>query len=122
MTLFYSFMFVLGIFSLLALKEIFLEKKIDAMDPIERYEYHRKHLSKTQIRRLRIMPYSEYLKTEHWQLLRKAALYRDKYKCRDCGDKSKLEVHHRTYIRRGNERLSDVISLCSECHEQRHKS
>lgn len=33
---------------------------------------------------------------------------------------SRLQVHHLTYIRLGNEDLSDLQVLCLGCHRRRH--
>lgn len=39
--------------------------------------------------------------------------------CENCGETSDLEVHHRDRIRCNNE-LSNLIVLCSECHNTVH--
>jgi hypothetical protein len=67
--------------------------------------------------RLRSMPYREYLTTDHWRRLRDAALRRAHFKCQVCnaGD-VRLNVHHRTYERRGSERADDLVVLCEPCH------
>ena len=68
------------------------------------------------------LTYSEYLKTEHWQLLKQRKLAsKTKYVCFVCGCKKYLELHHKTYKRIGNERLMDVIWLCRNCHELTHR-
>lgn len=69
---------------------------------------------------LRSMPYKDYLKTEHWQRLRRAVLAYADYKCQLCESTERLSVHHRTYERRGSELLSDVIVLCTPCHAKFH--
>lgn len=67
--------------------------------------------------RLRTMPYRDYLKTEHWQRLREAALRRARFRCQVCNvGHLRLNVHHRTYERRGSERNDDLIVLCERCH------
>lgn len=92
-------------------------------NPILRYEYYKKSYSIRKIKKLKTMPYKDYLKTQHWELARSAVLTRDEQRCADCG-KSKhekpLEVHHITYIRRGKENLTDMMTLCRECHQERH--
>lgn len=92
-------------------------------DPIKRYEYYKSSYSARKIKRLRRMPYNHYLSSQHWSLIRSAALKRDGNKCADCGaahDEKPLEVHHITYSRRGKENLEDLLTLCRECHEERH--
>jgi hypothetical protein len=61
------------------------------------------------------LEYSEYLRTRHWQDVRKRALVWAKWKCQACGKKKPLEVHHNTYAY-WNEQREDVIALCRECH------
>lgn len=70
---------------------------------------------------LRTMPYDQYLRTEHWQSVRRAALARADYRCQICNSPKNLEVHHRTYERRGAERDNDVTVLCDKCHGRFHK-
>lgn len=70
---------------------------------------------------LRTMPYEEYLQTPEWRQKRELALERDNYCCRVCNSDERLHVHHRTYVRRGNENLEDLTTLCEECHERYHR-
>lgn len=69
---------------------------------------------------LRRMSYAEYLQTDHWQSIRAAALRRARWRCQLCNRATSLDVHHRTYERRGCELLSDVIALCRPCHATHH--
>ena len=62
------------------------------------------------------MPYQQYLQTPEWFARRTAALRRAGYRCQLCNRTGRLEVHHRTYERRGNESPEDLIVLCDECH------
>jgi 5-methylcytosine-specific restriction endonuclease McrA len=92
-------------------------------NPIKRYEYYRSGYTIREVRRLRRLPYRDYLKSYHWDLVRSAALKRDGNKCSDCGAdcaERPLEVHHINYARKGNENLDDLMTLCRECHEERH--
>lgn len=73
------------------------------------------------VARLKTIPYVEYLESIHWQLIRKEALRRAGYRCQVCNGGSKLNVHHRTYAHRGEEREGDVIVLCESCHSIFHK-
>lgn len=76
-----------------------------------------------EIQSLRALPYSEYLKTDHWQQVRTAALKRAGYRCQVCNTNEKsLHVHHRTYEHRGQEYARDVIVLCADCHRLFHES
>lgn len=68
------------------------------------------------------MSYRQYLQTDYWKAKRKGILTRDKRRCRDCGAKKRLQVHHKTYAAlRGRESDCDLITVCAECHRFRHK-
>lgn len=69
---------------------------------------------------LKTMPYREYLQTPEWKATRKQKLKRANYKCQLCNAGGVLNVHHRTYERRGNEDDNDLIVLCQPCHEIFH--
>jgi hypothetical protein len=66
------------------------------------------------------LPYPEYLQTPHWQEVREAALKAADYRCQVCYSPDKVQVHHRTYDRRGRELPSDVTVLCDTCHGLYH--
>jgi 5-methylcytosine-specific restriction endonuclease McrA len=63
--------------------------------------------------------YQEYLRSRRW--LSSPARLREIIlagrRCRVCNQRHGLEVHHRTYARVGRERVSDLTTLCRDCHE-----
>jgi 5-methylcytosine-specific restriction endonuclease McrA len=63
--------------------------------------------------------YKEYLASPHWETTRQAAIERAHGECALCGYRysAKLEVHHRTYVRIGEELPEDLVVLCDECHD-----
>jgi len=61
--------------------------------------------------------YDRYISSPEWRSLRLKVLERDQHCCQTCLSTDDLEVHHKTYVRLGNEDLEDLITLCSECHE-----
>ena len=63
--------------------------------------------------------YRRYLQSDAWKTKRKAVLQAAGFRCRRCGAPA-TEVHHETYKRIYNERLSDLTALCSKCHEAAH--
>ena len=65
--------------------------------------------------------YYEYLQSSEWKAKRELVLIRDKYKCQICNIKMADDVHHLTYENLGNEKLSDLLSVCRECHIKIHK-
>lgn len=72
------------------------------------------------LEQLKSMPYKEYLCTEHWRKISYTAMKKANFKCQLCNDDKKLNVHHRTYERRGNELPTDLIVLCKNCHMKFH--
>lgn len=69
----------------------------------------------------RKIPYKEYLKTDHWQTIRKNALSRAGYKCQLCSNKNlRLNVHHNNYRNLWHETPQDLIVLCEKCHKKFH--
>lgn len=69
---------------------------------------------------LRSMPYDDYLMSPEWREVRKVALARAGGRCQGCNTDQRLNVHHRTYDRRGEEALDDLTVLCSTCHARIH--
>jgi hypothetical protein len=65
--------------------------------------------------------YTDYLKSAAWMLKREQTLKRWDYRCTLCYGTENLEVHHRTYIRLGDELPTDLIVLCDQCHERHHE-
>ena len=63
--------------------------------------------------------YRRYLQSDAWKTKRKAVLHAAGFRCRQCGAPA-TEVHHETYKRIYNERLSDLTALCGKCHEAAH--
>jgi len=67
------------------------------------------------------MEHKRYIKSDKWDFKRKKILKKANYTCQSCGKKhTKLEVHHKTYQRLGNEKDEDLIVLCSTCHKKEH--
>jgi hypothetical protein len=72
------------------------------------------------------MPYTEYLRTPHWQAVRAAAIRVSHGRCGHCAKEvpfpSAFDVHHRRgqYESLGRERPEDVIALCRDCHRKCH--
>ncbi|HEU5108042.1 MAG TPA: hypothetical protein VFT95_05745, partial [Micromonosporaceae bacterium] len=78
---------------------------------------------RARVEQLRCMPYREYLLTPEWQERRKARLKAARYRCQVCNAQNRrLNVHHRTYERRGEEYARDLIVLCEECHHLFHRN
>ena len=78
---------------------------------------------KKRLQELKTMPYQEYLQTPEWQARRKQHLKSVGYRCQICNSSGVIiDIHHRTYERRGQEHYKDLIALCRDCHSTFHKS
>ena len=74
------------------------------------------------VAKLKSLPYQDYLKTEHWKILRRRLIKKSRGVCAICGVKCKriMQLHHKTYVRLGEERPSDMMVLCPNCHRKVH--
>jgi 5-methylcytosine-specific restriction endonuclease McrA len=71
--------------------------------------------------KLRKMPFAEYRVQPEWQARRTATLARAGYRCQVCAEHDdRLDVHHSSYERYGDEDPFDLIVLCAQCHELFH--
>ena len=59
-----------------------------------------------------------------WEEQRRSALQRDSYSCEDCGaNDCRLHVHHKIpRSQGGSDHLENLISLCPDCHADRHNT
>lgn len=68
--------------------------------------------------------YSDYLKTNRWNIIKTSALKRDGYRCVLCWSKDNLCWHHRSYKHKWKQdyelELNDVYILCDRCHRIFH--
>lgn len=68
-------------------------------------------------RRLRSMPYQQFLKTAYWFAVSMTAKAKAGRRCQVCNNPNGIEAHHRTYSNLGKEYLTnDVVVLCTLCH------
>lgn len=61
--------------------------------------------------------YRRYLASREWALLKEAVRRRSDGRCERCRHGEYEETHHVTYERIGNERLEDLMAVCSLCHK-----
>lgn len=70
------------------------------------------------------MDYDEYIRSHpHWQRVRAARFDFDNHACVVCHEKldgQNYQIHHMNYNHLGNERLTDVITLCNKHHTMFH--
>lgn len=73
--------------------------------------------------------YKELLQMPQWRTKRKEILLRDGNKCRSCGTKGNLHIHHRQYHANSKTGLQVLpwkykndllIALCANCHRAGH--
>ena len=62
------------------------------------------------------MDYQAYLHSGVWKARSAEAIRKAKYRCAQCGNIGRLQCHHLTYTRLGNELSSDIVVLCDKCH------
>ena len=71
---------------------------------------------------LHTMPYPDYLQTPEWRERRGRHLASVGFRCQVCNTPAhSLDVHHRTYERRGCEHYTDLLALCRGCHALFHR-
>lgn len=67
--------------------------------------------------------YKKELKNKRWNELRLIVMKRDEFKCKLCGSKHNLNVHHIKY-KDGKKAweypITSLITLCEECHKKVH--
>jgi len=83
-----------------------------------------KHLQR-KLRELGFARYADYLQSPHWRVVKVTWQPRRRSSkgqpvCEFCASAGLLELHHRTYRNLGNERRSDLVLLCRDCHETVH--
>lgn len=78
-------------------------------------------MNQRRLMELKRMKYEDYLQTPEWKAKREEILDRDEHRCRLCNTTEKLRVHHRTYIRLGDEDPNDLTTLCDDCHKNFHQ-
>lgn len=74
--------------------------------------------------------YKEGLWDSRWRKLRERILERDRHRCRSCGNRDVLHVHHRQYHReKGSGEWKRpweydpylLVTLCDTCHREGHR-
>ena len=58
-------------------------------------------------------------RSKRWEWTKKAVKKRDGYRCTECGNAGRLEVHHKVMAKHNPElffRLDNLASLCRNCH------
>src|SRR4051812_39142217 len=71
------------------------------------------------------MPYSDYLRSDHWQATKRKYFEFFPRECAFCKATKNIHLHHRRYTREygnilGIEAMQDLIALCGSCHSQWH--
>jgi hypothetical protein len=64
--------------------------------------------------------YQAYLASHEWAQRRSSILKRCSGICERCHSNPAENIHHRTYARKYQERLTDLIAYCRGCHEWHH--
>ena len=64
--------------------------------------------------------YKEYIRSDAWRNKRDNAIEAAEGKCRSCGSRCGLCVHHLHYRTLFNENIEDLEVLCRSCHTREH--
>lgn len=65
--------------------------------------------------------YSIYLKSVAWKRRRNTALQLAGDRCEICKSHNRLQVHHLSYDRLGDELPTDLLVVCDPCHGEIHR-
>jgi len=63
----------------------------------------------------------KYDRSREWKTRKDLRIEGAGFKCEECGETKKLEVHHVNYDNFGNELYEDLKILCKKCHTNFHK-
>lgn len=64
--------------------------------------------------------YESYIGSETWRRRRARWLSANGRWCRGCGRTEDIRLHHKTYDRMGRELNTDLVALCTTCHQAVH--
>lgn len=67
-----------------------------------------------------IRGYYAYMRSAEWHAKRVEAITFYGNACLVCKTDKRLHVHHKTYVRLGMEKMSDLAVLCVDCHRRLH--
>lgn len=65
--------------------------------------------------------YRRYMKSPEWAARKRGYFLNHARRCKACGSKSDIQLHHMNYARLGRERDSDMVALCERCHTRVHQ-
>lgn len=65
--------------------------------------------------------YEDYIQSPEWQAFKDTYYQTHDKKCAITGDTENVELHHKTYVRLGDEDEEDVIPLSKPVHEMVHR-
>lgn len=64
--------------------------------------------------------YNAYMRSYAWRKRRDEYFTRHLKRCRACGDKERIQLHHLNYDNFGAETDDDLLPLCKYCHDAVH--
>jgi hypothetical protein len=65
---------------------------------------------------------TRYIHSPWWKRRKQRYYRRHLKKCRVCGSKVQVQLHHLTYERMYQERDTDLVALCAVHHKQAHRA
>ena len=88
------------------------KKNNEKLDINERFEV---------LQKSRFYNYDKYLQSKEWKIIRDKVIQRDNGICLHCNTNPAQEVHHKHYKTIYKENISDLESVCTDCHRAIHK-
>jgi hypothetical protein len=75
-------------------------------------------------KKIKSMPYNEFLKTPYWKLISWHCKRKHRFTCLMCNSKENLQTHHKDYKFHGQEHtvwgFQNLICVCDKCHSKHH--
>lgn len=65
--------------------------------------------------------YERYITSAHWDARKSAYFNKFEKRCRACGSRNDMQLHHASYKRMGRELDADLVPLCQTCHSLVHQ-
>jgi len=66
--------------------------------------------------------YHAFLTSPRWKIRRAQFYATHSRACSACHSRTKVDLHHKTYERRGYEADQDLVALCHDCHSAVHRA
>lgn len=97
----------------------YMNNKFKILNGKHKKKKKKRKQKKNSLKKLKTMQYDRYVRTGHWQRIKRNYYKKHKKICYCCGEDSYV-LHHINYSRRGEEKDKDLVTLCENCHNEVH--